>query len=209
MARPPNANAEETKQRILRSAARLFSARGIDGVGMREVAAEAGVSQPAVHHYFGSKEALHDAVIDAMYAELATAGEGIRAAVMSAENLESAIELAIRSLFRFASEHREAVHLANREAIAGYGKLRYGRAQILGDALLDQSTAPLAEITGKTQVEIRLILISLNFLASRYVSSSTAERAFLLKLDEQAKTSVTDGMIEEHLIHVAKRLLLP
>jgi AcrR family transcriptional regulator len=42
----------------------LFASQGIEGTGLRGIAERIGVSQPALYHYFASKEALVDAVID-------------------------------------------------------------------------------------------------------------------------------------------------
>ncbi|WP_187830238.1 TetR/AcrR family transcriptional regulator [Siccirubricoccus phaeus] len=51
-----------TIDRILSAAARLFAARGMAGVGLREITAEAGVNLAAVNYYFGSKEKLLEAL---------------------------------------------------------------------------------------------------------------------------------------------------
>lgn len=50
-------------QQLIRAAERLFGQRGVDGVTIRELLAEAGQgNKSAVHHYFGSKEGLLQAV---------------------------------------------------------------------------------------------------------------------------------------------------
>jgi TetR/AcrR family transcriptional regulator len=46
----------------LKAAADLFAERGYDGTNLRAVARAAGVSQPLIHHHFGSKQGLWDAV---------------------------------------------------------------------------------------------------------------------------------------------------
>ena len=51
-----------TVDRILTAAARLFAARGLAGVGLREITAEAGVNLAAVNYHFGSKEKLLEAL---------------------------------------------------------------------------------------------------------------------------------------------------
>ena len=47
-----------TPERILLAAERLFSARGIDAVSLREITTAAGVNSAAAHYHFGSKEAV-------------------------------------------------------------------------------------------------------------------------------------------------------
>ena len=50
------------EQAILEAAVRLFSEQGFDGVSMRAVALEAGVSKSNIYHHFESKEALYLAI---------------------------------------------------------------------------------------------------------------------------------------------------
>lgn len=50
---------------ILDAAIRLFSEHGFDGVSMRGVAMEAGVSKSNIYHHFESKEALYLAIMQA------------------------------------------------------------------------------------------------------------------------------------------------
>ena len=77
-ARPRNADA--TRTAILTSARRAFARAGYDGAGLREIAADAGVTAMMVNRYFGSKEQLFAAVI----AEVMTAP-----IILTAESLAS------------------------------------------------------------------------------------------------------------------------
>ena len=56
--KPRRRDAAATRERILASARKLFVKLGYDGVGVREIAAGAGVTAMMVNRYFGSKEAL-------------------------------------------------------------------------------------------------------------------------------------------------------
>jgi AcrR family transcriptional regulator len=62
-ARQRNRNAAATRQAILASARRAFARAGYDGVGVREIAAGAGVTAMLVNRYFGSKEQLFTEVV--------------------------------------------------------------------------------------------------------------------------------------------------
>jgi len=66
-ARPRNAGA--TREAILQSALTAFADRGYDGAGVREIARTAGVTAVLVNRYFGSKERLFAAAVEAMFAD--------------------------------------------------------------------------------------------------------------------------------------------
>jgi TetR/AcrR family transcriptional regulator len=57
-------NAAASQETILEAALEAFAQRGYDGVSVRELNRQIGVSHNLVHHYFGSKDALWRAAID-------------------------------------------------------------------------------------------------------------------------------------------------
>lgn len=54
-------------ERVLEVAARLFAAHGYDGVGIRLIAAESGVTMPTILYHFGSKLSLYEEVLELRY----------------------------------------------------------------------------------------------------------------------------------------------
>jgi AcrR family transcriptional regulator len=68
---------EETRQRILASALRVFRERGFDAATMREVAAAAGVAVGAAYYYFASKDAIVMAFYQQAQDEMAPALDAI------------------------------------------------------------------------------------------------------------------------------------
>jgi AcrR family transcriptional regulator len=60
----------EPKKRILAAATRLHTQDGLDGVSMRTIATELGVSPMSIYRHFRNKEALLDAIVDAGFALL-------------------------------------------------------------------------------------------------------------------------------------------
>jgi AcrR family transcriptional regulator len=55
---------EEARKQILEAAERVFATRLPDAVGLKDIAAEAGVSHALVTHYFGTYEALVEATLE-------------------------------------------------------------------------------------------------------------------------------------------------
>jgi len=93
---PRKRDAAATRAAILKSARRAFAAHGYDGAGVREIAAEAGVTAMLVNRYFGSKEQLFSEVIDDAMSgasvirkgmpDLASLGEYLAAGVLETTN---------------------------------------------------------------------------------------------------------------------------
>ncbi|WP_432977037.1 TetR family transcriptional regulator [Dactylosporangium sp. CA-233914] len=60
--RPGN---QDTREAILTAAREAFAERGFDGASIRQIATSAGVDPALVHHYFGAKDQLFLATMDA------------------------------------------------------------------------------------------------------------------------------------------------
>lgn len=55
---------ENSKQKILNSATKLFANKGFDAVSVREICKDAGVNLCMISYYFGGKKELYKAIID-------------------------------------------------------------------------------------------------------------------------------------------------
>jgi len=62
MTPPRKLDPEATRASIIDAAARLFVARGVNGVSLNDIAREAGVTKSLIHHHFGIKRDLWTAV---------------------------------------------------------------------------------------------------------------------------------------------------
>lgn len=58
-------------ERIVSIALRLADLHGVEGLSMRRLGAELGVEAMSLYHYFANKERLLDALVDAVYGEIA------------------------------------------------------------------------------------------------------------------------------------------
>jgi AcrR family transcriptional regulator len=63
-------DAAATRARILEAAMEEFTARGLPEARIEDVAARAGANRRMIYYYFGSKEGLYLAALEAVYAEL-------------------------------------------------------------------------------------------------------------------------------------------
>ena len=102
-------NAEATRAAILEAAKARFAKDGYEQVGVRDIAADAGIDPALVNRYFGSKEGLFTAVLNSITKEPFALqpspgefGEGLARIVLRLtgdrhENQLMALDLAIRS----------------------------------------------------------------------------------------------------------------
>jgi AcrR family transcriptional regulator len=63
-ARPAADVAQPTREAILDAAERLFSAHGVDGVAVRDLARELGLTPSSLYNHFPGKQALYEAVLE-------------------------------------------------------------------------------------------------------------------------------------------------
>jgi AcrR family transcriptional regulator len=61
---------DDTRDRVISSALRLFGQHGFDGASTRDIAMDAGVNAPSLQYYFASKEGLYLACVERMVARL-------------------------------------------------------------------------------------------------------------------------------------------
>lgn len=92
---------QESRERILDAALRLFARHGYAATPVRRIAEEAGVSQGLLYNYFDGKESLLRALFEQ------TAGDVERSLVEAAAGVTPAerIERLVRSAFAIVSEH--------------------------------------------------------------------------------------------------------
>ncbi len=61
---------EDRERQIIQEATRLFSQAGFDRVTIKQLAEACGITEPALYRYFPSKDAIYDAVLDSIQAQM-------------------------------------------------------------------------------------------------------------------------------------------
>jgi len=200
MARPVNADADATRRRMLDAAVDLFAERGLGSTSVRDVAGAAGVSLAMVHHYFGSKDDLYAACIDATYAELSAMQGALATELAAAAPLAELFARAVTTSFRFACEHRTAVRLLVRAAVSS-GEVHPRGRKLLLEALDVVSTVVGARL-GRPPSELRLPLQSVVFLVARYATQDEGEMAAVVGVRARERRQAREA-VEGHLVRVA------
>jgi len=206
MARPVHADADATRRRILGAATALFAERGPAGGSIRAIAKDAGVSLSMVHHYFGNKDGLYDACVDAMYDELAELGTELAASLGKGGGLSELVERAVRVGFRFARGHQPVMRMLQRTVVEA-GPLDPDRRERTQRPFLEQVSEYVGAVAGRPADEMRLPIQSVVMLTARYAISTDEELAFLVGL-EGARPEDVARAVEDHLVDAA-RVLLP
>jgi len=103
--RRSQAEAEQTRERLLDAGEQLFSRHGYRGTSLREVAAVVGVRPFTVQHHFGSKRGLYEAVVGRWDTELMASVARLTTGRHPLEALSEVVD----ALFGFFLDHRDWV----------------------------------------------------------------------------------------------------
>jgi TetR/AcrR family transcriptional regulator len=124
-----------TRRRILQAATTEFSAKGLAGARVDEIARRAGVSKRMLYHYFGNKEALWLAVLEQAYLHIRSEERGLDVGRLSpVEGMRRLIAFTIA----YDSAHPEFISLLLSENLQRARYLRRSRkVRELHTSLLD------------------------------------------------------------------------
>ena len=131
-------DAEQTRRRILDAAKAEFARKGLGGARVDEIAARSKSNKRMIYHYFGSKERLFTAVLEAAYT-------AIRMAERKLKLDELDPEAAIRTLIEFTWNY----YLANPEFLTLVNSENLHRARhIKTSAVINVGMATIAAFIG-------------------------------------------------------------
>jgi AcrR family transcriptional regulator len=160
VARRGRPRAEESPvelEEILEAAFRAFATHGYDGVSVRMLNRELGVSHNLIHQRFGSKEGLWYAAVDHAFGqqrvELSFAFDPTETDPLAQLNL------AIRGFLRYSADHPELLGLMNIE-----GRVAGPRLDYIFDRFVEPGMAPLNRLLEFLAAEGRIRPISLRSL---------------------------------------------
>jgi TetR/AcrR family transcriptional regulator len=147
------------RAKILAAAEALFAEHGFAGVGVRQIAAAAGVNGAMIHYYFGNKEGLYRAIIENA---AATVRGLIAEAIASATTLEERLTRFVKAYAGYIFGHPHLARILLREMMAGgkhvfdilpkyiptnYAMLRGAMAEAVGGGELREIDVDLAPIS--------------------------------------------------------------
>lgn len=171
MTRPrTTAKSAETRERILRTASRLFVEEGFRRTTMRQIAESAEVALGLTYRYFPGKEDL----ALALYGELAVA-LAARAESWKPQPLADGFRLAMEEKLRIARPHREVL------------------SALFGATMSGEPQAQAASVAGDRSAAVRT---QVRWVFRRVVERATD----LPAIDEEARTDVATALYGLHLL---------
>lgn len=160
--RPPDSDAAATRDRVLRVAREVFNEVGYARTTFKEIARRAGLTRPAVNHYFDGKEALFR--------------------TLSASSREAVVEVS-----REKAETNDVIHdrlVAFLEAAAQVDASDRSYARFMAASLLDAFRYPELREHGQQQID------DLRNLLAGWLSEAQAKGHVSLRADVPALTEM-------------------
>ena len=179
-------DAEKNQQRILRAATAEFARYGLGGARVDRIAARAGANKRMLYYYYGNKDELFLAVLEASYARIRNAEEGLRLRDLEPEE---GIRRLVEFTWRYYLRHPEFMTLLNSENLHKARHIkRSGWIAAMHSTFVDMLGEILARgaRAGKfrrdvdpVQLYISIAALGYFYLSNRYTLSTIFRRPLL------------------------------
>jgi AcrR family transcriptional regulator len=178
--RPPGErDPERTRATILAAAIEEFTARGLDGARVDDIAERSGVNKRMIYYYFGDKSGLYLAVLEATYSDIRNAEMKLH--LTDLEPVEAMREL-VRFTWRYFIEHPEFLSLLGTENLHRAKHLKTSKdirdlhSPLVGNItlLLERGLRAKVFRPGVDAVQLYITIASLGFfyLSNRHTLST-------------------------------------
>lgn len=182
-AAPRARDADSTRQRILAAATVEFARKGLGGGRVDEIARRSKANQRMIYHYFGSKELLFTAVLEAAYSDIRSAEQKLH---LDELDPTEAIATLVRFTWKYYLDHPEFLSLVNSENLHRARHLKASETirkvsnkfvQMV-KAILDRGVASGAFREGidPVQLNITIAAIGYYYLTNRFTGSILFDR---------------------------------
>jgi AcrR family transcriptional regulator len=152
-------NAERTQEAILVAAEDCFARLGFDGTSVQRIAESAGVARSTPAYFFGSKEALYDAVLERVVTRGQQAMARAYAEVEDGRSAQEAVESYVAGLLDFLGNDPNFLRLIQREALGDASRVTAFFALAVAEAVA--VLRPAAEEAGISPERLILDLAAL------------------------------------------------
>jgi AcrR family transcriptional regulator len=150
---------DRTREAILDAAESLFARLGFDGTSIQQIGDAAGVARSTPAYFFGSKEALYEAVLARVVNRAQEAMARAYAEGDGGRSPEEAVESYVGAFLDFIGREHNFVRLIQREALGDGSRVAEFFGRPVDDALA--ALTPAAEIAGLSPQQLVLDLVAL------------------------------------------------
>ena len=184
----------ESRQRILNVATQEFSVKGYDGARVDDIMRIAKVSKNLIYHYFGSKEQLFVAVLEAAYLKMLDYHNS-----WSLDQVQPAqgVSKVIRATFEYWDKSPEFIGLLNSENFHRGKHLRKSKLTREGYSGLVEKLAQLLKQGEKTgefrpsvdpvELYVSISALAYHYLSNRYTLAYLLDRKLSTEDDKNAR----------------------
>ncbi|MBW2267319.1 MAG: TetR family transcriptional regulator [Deltaproteobacteria bacterium] len=199
-------NAERSRAAILAAATAQFAANGLGGARVDEIARSAGVNKALLYHYFGNKQALFLAVLEATYAQIRGAEATLELEALSPS---AAMERLVDFTWNYFVQHPEFITLVNSENLHRAAHLkRSKRVRALHHPLVErigevlERGAACGEFrAGVDPVQLYISIASLGYfyLSNAHTLGAVFERDLLSPREREARRLHVQEVVHGYL----------
>ena len=200
---------EQSRARILKAAREEFANKGLGGARVDQIAQSAGINKRMLYHYFGNKDALFGAVLEANYAHKR---ESERALALEQDEPREAIRKWVALTWNYYIENPEFLKLLNSAnlhearhvyASAEVKKMRAPFVKMMG-AILDKGVRQgvFRAQVDPVQLYITIAGMSYFYLSNQHTLSAIFGRTLL---SPRARKARLDHMTEVVLAYLERR----
>lgn len=162
----------QVRDRILIEATGLFARQGYSGTSVREIVEAAGVTKPTLYYYFGNKEGLFKALVQA---QLSTGLDGLQALLDAPGSALERLDTLVRARVELIEQQPELVRFMAEVMMNGHKAL----PQIDSSEYFATETRLLAELFGQgiaagELIEMDPVEMALGFMGLFHFRVATA-----------------------------------
>ena len=199
--------ADSSREALIQAAIAEFSASGLAGARVDEIAAVAGVNKQLVYHYFGSKDGLYQAALEVVYGRIRAREQEFELGEMAPL---AAMEQFVGFSFDYLADHPEFISLLNDENRHGASHLqRSGSVQSMHMPLVSMMEETLKKgiAQGVFSASLNAIDLYISIAALSYFffsNNRTLSTVFNKKLDTPAARAARRRHVIEFVLKAVR-----
>jgi AcrR family transcriptional regulator len=201
-------NPEDSRDRILQAARQEFAAHGLGGARVDRISEQAGINKRMLYHYFGNKDDLFGAVLEANYAHKRASEQAM---CLENEEPREAIRKLVTLTWNYYIDHPEFMNLLNSanlhqarhvQASSTVKEMRNPFIHMIGN-ILDNGVKAGVFKPGVDPVQLYISIAGLSYfyLSNQHTLSAIFGRKLLSPVAKTKRLNHMVDMVRSYLEH--------